>query len=384
MKPCALRIRSGIQAGFTTQTAQESILTAPVLTISNSATSKVRRSSFGYSRRQRLLNNVKARLRTMKDPLSVLREAVYPKEKVLTRNRFWELDASRGLAVGMMILQHFIKACLIVVNTTLGKAAIGFWFLAKNWLMLAGVSAYALTAFSSTRFPRLSKSINVPSSLKTVIAGMELGLLAVIIFWLATSSSGAAGFMLVMGITMSIRYERSKKRLGEISIFPEFLKRGLELLACAAVITGISYLISPEKMVTFGILHLLGVSTILSFPFLGLPVAIVLLGGLGVIGLGSYFIANPLGTGNLLLSWLGVGALAGQSLDFFPLLPWFGVVLLGIVLGKVLYPKGEREFNLPDFSEGKFMEALEWIGQKALPIFMLQEPFYFLGAAQWI
>ncbi|MEI7989993.1 MAG: hypothetical protein WCI88_13225, partial [Chloroflexota bacterium] len=96
MKPCALRIRSGIQAGFTSQTAQESILTSPVLTVSNSATSKVRRSAFGYSRRQRLINNVKARLRTMKDPLSVLREAVYPKEKVLTRNRFWELDASRG------------------------------------------------------------------------------------------------------------------------------------------------------------------------------------------------------------------------------------------------------------------------------------------------
>ena len=145
---------------------------------------------------------------------------------------------------------------------------------------------------------------------------MELGLLAVIIFWLATFSSGAAGFMLVMGITMSIRYERSKKRLGEISIFPEFLKHGLELLACAAVLTGISYLISPEKMVTFGILNMLGVSTILAFPFLGSPVAIVLLSGLAVIGLGSFFIANPLGTGNLLLSWLGVGALAGSHWIF--------------------------------------------------------------------
>ena len=315
----------------------------------------------------------------MKAPREHLSESIFPRQKVLQANRYWELDAIRGLSVGMMVAQHGIKAILGLVSRALMLAALGAWEVAKSWLMLALVSAFAVQAFFSERFPRVSKHISSPLG-KGIVSASELILLVMLITWLSTNGSGAAAFMLLMGISMSISQARVKTSSSHNSLFPKFLKRGVLLLACASLMTFISFLISPQNVVTFGILHLLGTSTLLAYPFLLLPIAAALLGGLGVIGVGEWLNIHPRINNSAWLHWLGIPtAIIPASLDYFPLLPWFGVVLLGIVLGKVLYPDGEREARLPDFSDNKVTQALSWMGEKALPIFMLQEPLYFWG-----
>ena len=61
------------------------------------------------------------------------------------------------------------------------------------------------------------------------------------------------------------------------------------------------------------------------------------------------------------------------TLDYFPLLPWFGVVLLGIYFGKLLYPKGKRRFNIN--LENKY---LSFLGRHSLIIYLLHQPILIL------
>jgi uncharacterized membrane protein len=61
------------------------------------------------------------------------------------------------------------------------------------------------------------------------------------------------------------------------------------------------------------------------------------------------------------------------SFDYFPILPSFGVVLLGIALGNWLYSKGKRAF---DFSEGKnaIAKCPAFFGRHSLIIYLLHQP----------
>ena len=63
--------------------------------------------------------------------------------------------------------------------------------------------------------------------------------------------------------------------------------------------------------------------------------------------------------------------------DYFPLLPWFGIVLLGIFVGQLLYPGGARRFNLPNLGGGSGMKELVWLGRHSLIIYLIHQPFLF-------
>ena len=51
-------------------------------------------------------------------------------------------------------------------------------------------------------------------------------------------------------------------------LFGKYLLRGAKLLAWGMVITAVTYFVVGRGFVVFGILHLLGLSTILAYPFL--------------------------------------------------------------------------------------------------------------------
>ena len=96
----------------------------------------------------------------------------------------------------------------------------------------------------------------------------------------------------------------------------------------------------------------------------------MVLGGI-LIGLGFYIknfiVSYPW------LMWLGLKFNNFNTLDYFPLLPWFGVILLGIYFGKLLYPKGKRRFNIN--LENKY---LSFLGRHSLIIYLLHQPILIL------
>lgn len=108
------------------------------------------------------------------------------------------------------------------------------------------------------------------------------------------------------------------------------------ILCVGAVITVVSWLIFPSEVVAFGILHLICCATILAIPFVVLRVR-----GWITFGFGSVIIAtSPLLAyvrGPAFLIPFGVTPTGFATLDYEPLIPWFGVLLVGVALGSVLY-----------------------------------------------
>ena len=137
------------------------------------------------------------------------------------------------------------------------------------------------------------------------------------------------------------------------------------------VVTVVTYFIIGYGFVVFGILHLLGLATILAYPFLRSRRA-SLVAGIIVIGVGIY-IARILLPSPWLL-WLGVRQLGRYMVDYYPIFPWFGIALLGVFAGLTLYPGGTRSFALPDLSQKTPIRGLTFLGRHSLLIYLIHQP----------
>jgi uncharacterized membrane protein len=189
--------------------------------------------------------------------------------------------------------------------------------------------------------------------------------------WQLFARSIGTTFITVMGVSLTLRYERLEPLLGKRQLFRQYLKRGVTLFAWGMVITVVTYLAVGRRFVVFGILHLLGLSVILAFPFLRRRWA-SLAGGTVALGLGAY-----LGSAKVLhpwLLWLGVPQFGRAMVDYYPVFPWFGFALLGVFVGLTLYPHGARSFPLPDLSRAGPVRALAFLGRHSLPIYLIHQP----------
>lgn len=178
----------------------------------------------------------------------------------------------------------------------------------------------------------------------------------------------AATFIFVAGISLILAGRRPAG----------VVKRGAELLLCALLITAVTKIVYPQGFVIFGILHLIGVGTILSIPFLSgnvkwfIPAAV----GTAVVLL-SFFLPNT--AGSLLLLPFGIPYAGFTSIDYEPLIPWFGVLLLGVAAGKILYPAGLRCVLLSRLPEmPKVLTPLCFVGRHTLLIYLLHVPVIIL------
>ena len=121
----------------------------------------------------------------------------------------------------------------------------------------------------------------------------------------------------------------------------------------------------------FGILHCIGVCTILSLPFLKYTWQNLFLGTIVII-FGLYLRLFTFD-----FSWLlPLGFLPQKyfTIDYFPLLPWFGAVLIGIALGHILYPEGQRRIHLPDYSSVGINQKICFMGRHSLHIYFIHQP----------
>jgi uncharacterized membrane protein len=210
--------------------------------------------------------------------------------------RFWEIDFTRGIALVMMLASNFVTDLQFFTNYTKFSE---FWF----W------------------FARITAFI----------------------------------FIFLVGISLNIGYNKAKQE-GKAN-FTKYLKRGLFIFALGLLITVITYFIIPQAYIRFGVLHLIGISIILAYPFLRLKRGVSLWLGLAFIVLG------------LLLPQPNF-----SSVDYFPPLPWFGVVLLGLYFGKLWYAQGERKFNLRHEISKK--NPICFLGRNTLWIYLIHQPIF--------
>ncbi len=221
-------------------------------------------------------------------------------------NRFLEWDILRGLAVVFMVLYHFIFDIHFFVQPILDFNT-GIWF----WVG-------RITAFS-------------------------------FVF-----GAGAVTFLY------------AQKRKEAKTLFPVLLGRGSFLFSLGLLITFVTFVLFPHYAIWFGILHFLGLSTILSYFFLERKI-VSLLAGIIVFITGIY--------GSIVMNffpkWMVLFPFSFPTFDYFPLFPWFGIFLLGVWVGQTFYVSQKSN---PTKKINPFFILLAKLGQKSLLIYLIHQP----------
>ena len=147
-----------------------------------------------------------------------------------------------------------------------------------------------------------------------------------------------------------------------------FWRRVALIAACAMLVSGASYIAFPQTFITFGILHCIAVSSILARPLVDSP-RLALLTGIAIIAIGNTLRLPLFDTP--WLHWVGMMTHKPATEDYVPLLPWLGVVLLGVAAGHWLLA---RE-TVAIAALGRATPAwLAWLGRHSLLIYLVHQP----------
>ncbi|MDO5835600.1 MAG: heparan-alpha-glucosaminide N-acetyltransferase [Methanobacterium sp.] len=233
--------------------------------------------------------------------------------------RFWEIDVLRGLAILLMVVYHLI---------------------------------FDLTYFGIFYF------------------NLSWGVL----WWFARVV--AFIFLFLVGVSLNLSYTRTQLQGKENkAIFKKYFKRGVKIFSLGLLVTLATWIFIPEDFIVFGVLHFIGIAIILEYPFLNKKYFNLVLGFIFIL---IGFILAQFTVNYPWLLWLGLKPAWFITVDYFPLLPWLGVVSLGLFTGKILYPSYERKFDLRDLSKSPVIEIFSFMGRHSLLIYLLHQPLLIL------
>jgi len=183
--------------------------------------------------------------------------------------------------------------------------------------------------------------------------------------WFYIRAVNAGLFIFPAGVALTIAYSRGKR-------MSSFMLRGLKIFGLGMVITLLSLLVVPEVYVRFGILHFFGIAFILAPFFLRFRYINLILGA-ALMAIGIYLLEQNVLVDSRWLLWLGLRPHGFRTLDYFPLLPWFGLFLVGMFFGKILYPQGNRRFNIHELND-PVTSALTLPGRHPLLVYIVHLP----------
>ena len=187
-------------------------------------------------------------------------------------------------------------------------------------------------------------------------------------FWVYFARATAAAFVALAGLSTTL-YANRKRESG--SEWKPVLKRGAFIFLLGMAITFFTFLAFPAYAIFFGVLHLMGLSIVLGIPFLRRP-RVAALAGILIAGIGILFYQPGM---QGVLPFVPVLLPGGvQSFDYVPLLPWFGVFLLGMALGNYFYPNGNPIKGLGWEQGNVWVQLLARVGRKSLAIYLVHQP----------
>ena len=180
--------------------------------------------------------------------------------------------------------------------------------------------------------------------------------------WLAYLTAGSflflVGIGLVLGHGQGIRWRGFGWRLGKI-------------VAAALVITVATRVAFPDAFIFFGILHAIAAASVLGLAFLRLPAALLIALGAAVIWLPQAVRFEALNAP--WFWWTGLQATGVRSVDYVPIFPWFGPVLLGMACARMM-TRARLWDRLAGRQAGPVARALAWPGRHSLAVYLIHQP----------
>lgn len=176
----------------------------------------------------------------------------------------------------------------------------------------------------------------------------------------------AGSFLFLVGVSLILAHENHIR-------WRALIKRLAMIVAAAAAITVASRIATPERYIFFGILHCIGVATLVGLAFVRAPALVSALVGAAIIVF-SPDLADPWFNHSFLL-WLGLSTETVQSNDFVPIFPWVGPVLLGMAAARIAV---DRNW-LPRLASiyrgsGPANGVLLFAGRHSLAFYLIHQP----------
>jgi uncharacterized membrane protein len=179
------------------------------------------------------------------------------------------------------------------------------------------------------------------------------------------SHSVASAFLALVGVSLALAH---RDRLN----WPAYWRRLATIAAAAALVTVGSLVFSPGAPIFFGILHCIVAASLVAAPFVEAP-AWASLGAGGAAIAAPYFV-NSTVFDPPALQWIGLGEALPSTLDWRPLLPWAGVVLVGLGLARL--PGALSRLTAPGRwrAASGLSRTLAFAGRHSLIIYLVHQP----------
>lgn len=188
-------------------------------------------------------------------------------------------------------------------------------------------------------------------------------------FWWWFGRFSASVFLVAVGMNLVFSFEKHHSHWRSV-------RRGLKILGWGLVISVVTWFFLGDLFVRFGVLHFIGSVVLLSPLFLGLNDFLI-----GFLSLTVLFLFVLFTSVRVSSEWflpLGLVPARFVSVDFYPLIPWLSLPLLGVLIARGFYLSGLRDEFLPDLSSNFFVRSVGFLGKRSLFLYLVHQPLFLL------
>ena len=188
--------------------------------------------------------------------------------------------------------------------------------------------------------------------------------------WLLLERATAHLFLLLVGISFAISWGKMEKNGKTLAArMKRIVRRALGIFFCAMLVSLATFVVDPHTYVRFGVLHLIAVSVLLLPIFMSLREWNFLLAVIVILAT-PFIVSIPVATPLLLP--LGLAPPSFASVDYFPLFPWFGTVMIGAGLGNLLYNRALLRWHV--LLSRRWQRMITFPGRHSLLLYLIHQP----------
>jgi uncharacterized membrane protein len=177
----------------------------------------------------------------------------------------------------------------------------------------------------------------------------------------------AATFLALVGVSLVLAS-------GEKFAWRRYFVRLAKIAAAAAAVTLVTLYAFPDDFIFFGILHSIALASIAALPFLRAPLWLTIAGSAAALAL-PLFVASSFFDAPQWW-WLGLGTVPPRSNDWRPFLPWFGMVLIGVVVARAALAHGLPQWFVIWCAARRASRGLVWGGRHSLLLYLVHQPVF--------
>lgn len=189
-------------------------------------------------------------------------------------------------------------------------------------------------------------------------------------FWPYFARGIAGSFVLLAGVSLWLAHGGGIR-------WPAFWRRFAVVAGAAVLVTLATWATMGDAYIRWGILHAIAAYSVIGLLFLRAPMPLTAAIAAACIAAPFYLKAEAFNTPWLL--WLGLSTEVPPMMDYEPLLPWLGPLLLGVIAARLLAPFWPRMRSDP----GALIRALAWPGRHSLAVYLIHQPVLFGGVWVW-